>query len=98
MSSPRASRARPGAAPDWTVMERRVLVAIFLSFIVLYAYQAFFVKPVPKPQPGAAATQTAPRPAPRGTTTAAAKPAGAAAPTLPVSTAAALVSDPMEHD
>jgi len=30
-------------------MERRVLVAIFLSFLVLYAYQAFFVKPAPKP-------------------------------------------------
>jgi YidC/Oxa1 family membrane protein insertase len=29
-------------------MERRVLVAIFLSFLVLYAYQAFFVKPAPK--------------------------------------------------
>src|SRR3954466_3042695 len=30
-------------------MERRVLIAIFLSFLVLYAYQAYFVKPVPKP-------------------------------------------------
>jgi YidC/Oxa1 family membrane protein insertase len=29
-------------------MERRVLIAIFLSFIVLYAYQALVVKPVPK--------------------------------------------------
>jgi YidC/Oxa1 family membrane protein insertase len=29
-------------------MERRVLLAIFLSFLVLYAYQAFFVKPAPK--------------------------------------------------
>jgi YidC/Oxa1 family membrane protein insertase len=29
-------------------MERRVLLAIFLSFIVLYAYQALFVRPVPK--------------------------------------------------
>jgi YidC/Oxa1 family membrane protein insertase len=30
-------------------MERRVLVAIFLCFVVLYAWQAIFVKPVPKP-------------------------------------------------
>lgn len=30
-------------------MERRVLVAIFLCFLVLYAWQALFVKPVPKP-------------------------------------------------
>ena len=29
-------------------MERRVLVAIFLSFLVLYGYQAFVVKPVPE--------------------------------------------------
>jgi YidC/Oxa1 family membrane protein insertase len=29
-------------------MERRVLIAIFLSFIVLYAYQALVVKPTPK--------------------------------------------------
>lgn len=35
-------------------MEKRVLVAFFLSFLVLYAYQAFFLKPAPKP--GSAAT------------------------------------------
>jgi len=29
-------------------MERRVLIAIFLSFIVLYVYQALVVKPAPK--------------------------------------------------
>ena len=34
-------------------MERRVLFAIFLSFIVLYAYQALVLKPVPKPVVGA---------------------------------------------
>ncbi len=28
-------------------MERRVLIAVFLSFLVLYGYQAFFVPPVP---------------------------------------------------
>src|SRR4051812_29006522 len=30
-------------------MERRVLLAIFLAFLVLYTWQALFVKPVPKP-------------------------------------------------
>src|SRR5262245_9532083 len=30
-------------------MERRVLLAIFLSFLVLYAYQALFVRPAPNP-------------------------------------------------
>jgi YidC/Oxa1 family membrane protein insertase len=34
-------------------MERRVRLAIFLAFIVLYAWQALFVKPVPKPVAGA---------------------------------------------
>lgn len=35
-------------------MERRVLFAIFLCFIVLYIWQALFVKPVPKPAAGTA--------------------------------------------
>ena len=30
-------------------MERRVLLAIFLSFLVLWGYQAMLPKPVPKP-------------------------------------------------
>ena len=38
-------------------MERRVLVAIFLSFLVLVLYQSLVVKPVPKPS-GAAGTAT----------------------------------------
>src|SRR4051794_25044620 len=43
-------------------MERRVLLAIFLAFMVLYVWQAMFVKPVPKPvdksaPPAAEATQ-----------------------------------------
>jgi YidC/Oxa1 family membrane protein insertase len=75
-------------------MERRVLVAIFLSFVVLYAYQAFIVKPAPKPPQGTSGTQTATR------STAAAKAASpapaAAAPAVPA--AAALVSDSTERD
>ena len=38
-----------GAPAQSKRMERRVLVAIFLSFLVLYVYQALFVKPVPRP-------------------------------------------------
>ena len=33
-------------------MERRVLIAVVLSFLVLYAYQAMFVPPSPAPQQG----------------------------------------------
>jgi YidC/Oxa1 family membrane protein insertase len=33
-------------------MERRVLLAIFLAFLVLYVWQAVFVKPAPKPVQG----------------------------------------------
>ena len=51
-------------------MERRVLVAVFLSFLVLYAYQAFFVPQAPPAQP--ATSQAAPA-APTG-----APPSGAA--------------------
>ena len=40
-------------------MERRVLLAIFLAFLVLYAWQAVFVKPVPKAPPGSAPTSAA---------------------------------------
>ena len=30
-------------------MERRVLIALVLSFLVLYVYQTYVVKPVPRP-------------------------------------------------
>jgi YidC/Oxa1 family membrane protein insertase len=60
-------------------MERRVLIAVFLSFLVLYAYQAYFVPPQPAttsdsatasqptqvaPQSQTAAAETAPVPMP----------------------------------
>jgi YidC/Oxa1 family membrane protein insertase len=41
-------------------MERRVLLAVVLSFVVLFGYQALFVKPNPKPPVPAATTSTAP--------------------------------------
>jgi len=80
-------------------MERRVLLAIFLCFIVLYVWQALFVKPAPKrPVPGsppatttAAATPTTQEPAPPPAATA---PPAAAAPIEP----AAVVGDQSERE
>jgi YidC/Oxa1 family membrane protein insertase len=79
-------------------MERRVLLAIFLAFLVLYVWQAAFVKPVPKPVPGsppttatAAATSAAPTSAQQP-----AVPIVAAKPAAPL--APALVADSAEHD
>jgi YidC/Oxa1 family membrane protein insertase len=72
-------------------MERRVLVAIFLSFLVLYAYQAFFVKPAPKTATAtngaAGSTSSNGSTASGGTTTptAAAAPGGAAPAPTPAS-------------
>ena len=37
-------------------MERRVLIALVLSFLVLYVYQTYVVKPIPKPAPTSAQT------------------------------------------
>ena len=76
-------------------MERRVLVAIFLSFIVLYAYQAFVVKPTPKPAPGSTTTAS------KATQPAANTPTAAKAPDVPTTTAPApapLVGDSAERD
>jgi YidC/Oxa1 family membrane protein insertase len=88
-------------------MEKRVLLATFLAFIVLYAWQALVVKPVPKPAPGAAS------PAAAATTHAAATPGeqAATAAAIPASATPAsapavenkpaatmLVGDSAEHD
>src|SRR5688572_10282233 len=43
-------------------MERRVLIAVFLSFLVLYAYQAIFIPAQPPQQSPAQATQPAAQP------------------------------------
>jgi YidC/Oxa1 family membrane protein insertase len=60
-------------------MERRVLLAISLSFLVLFAYQTYFAPPaapppgastppaVPTPAAGTGSTPTAPAPSPTGT-------------------------------
>jgi len=77
-------------------MERRVLLAIFLAFLVLYVWQAMFVKPVPKPT-GAPAT-TAQEPATGGSNATAtpSAPPTAEAPAAPVP--AAVLSDATERD
>jgi YidC/Oxa1 family membrane protein insertase len=81
-------------------MERRVLLAIFLAFIVLYTWQALFVKPVPKPVPGSATT-AASSPL-TGATLAntqaelAPEASAAAKPSVPLATA--LVADTAERD
>jgi YidC/Oxa1 family membrane protein insertase len=56
-------------------MERRVLVAIFLSFIVIYAWQALVYKPAPKPAGAGSSPAQAGRGAPAGGSPAAASPA-----------------------
>src|SRR3954466_11520113 len=82
-------------------MERRVLLAIFLAFIVLYAWQALFVKPVPKGLPAQTPTSSSPAlaggAAPAGgAALPAATPAELAKPAAPL--AAALVSDTAERE
>ena len=74
-------------------MEKRVLLAIFLSFLVLYVYQSLVVKPTPKPV--AAKTTTTTTAAPLAT-----QPAAAAAPQPAENptTATPLVGDTREQD
>ena len=67
-------------------MEKRVLLAVVLSFVVLYGYQAMF--PPPKPQPKTAATNPA----------AANQPAEPVAAAPEATTPAAVVADAEEHD
>src|SRR5882672_1990651 len=82
-------------------MERRVLLAIFLAFIVLYTWQALFVKPVPKPASEsapatAASSPTAVSPVGASGAAEAAVAAVAAKPSAPL--AEALVADTAERD
>ena len=67
-------------------MERRVLVAVFLSFLVLYAYQAFLVPPPPAPPAEtpeqAAAPAAGPSSAPQSAPAAAPAGEGVAAPVV----------------
>ena len=85
-------------------MERRVLFAIFLCFLVLYFWQALVVKPVPKPAAGTARTTTAGgaqgagAAAPSPSSPAGPLPTPEAPPPVPVSGATPLVADTAEHD
>jgi YidC/Oxa1 family membrane protein insertase len=80
-------------------MEKRVLLAISLSFVVLFVYQTLFVKPAPKP---AQRPATAPATTPAGEAATPAAPAvrsgEAAAPVAAVPAVAALVADTAERD
>src|SRR4051812_35216640 len=89
-------------------MERRVLLAIFLAFLVLYVWQTAIIKPAVKPPQGGNAPATAVTPS--GNTSGAAvtppgaTPANAARETSPTqsaptaSAAAPLVTDAAERD
>src|SRR3954462_2653293 len=90
-------------------MERRVLLALFLAFLVLYVWQTVVVKPPVKPPqdgnaPAAAVTPSGSTPPGAAATPGGATPAnaaGEAAATPPVPTApaaAALVTDAAERD
>jgi YidC/Oxa1 family membrane protein insertase len=81
-------------------MERRVLIAVILSFLVLYAYQALFVPPAPPAgqqatpsgptQPAASQSQAGSEPAERASEPAPAAPAAAPQPE-------AVTSEPAER-
>jgi YidC/Oxa1 family membrane protein insertase len=80
-------------------MERRVLFAIFLSFLVLYVYQALVVKPVPKrPESAQSAPTPAPAAAPNPSSSSPAPEAVSAQPRRPVPGATPVVSSATERD
>jgi YidC/Oxa1 family membrane protein insertase len=76
-------------------MEKRVLLAVILSFIVLYGYQALFPPPRPEPPVQRAPQPVTPPPAVAPGGTAPAPNVEAAAPTAP---AAPLVADSSERE
>ncbi len=79
-------------------MEKRVLLAIFLSFLVLYVYQAMVVKPAPKPAPATAASTAGPgSKAPSAPTTPSA-PTLSLAPAAAATDATPLTGDARERD
>src|SRR5439155_13469740 len=82
-------------------MERRVLLAIFLSFLVLYIYQALVVKPVSKPPNAPATSATSPPEADRVSASPSSPPAtppGEKPPSPPTPSAQPLVADASERD
>jgi YidC/Oxa1 family membrane protein insertase len=88
-------------------MERRVLIAVFLSFLVLYGYQALFVPPTPGPeQTPATAPSAAQNGAPPAVTAQPAQPtqpgapanAPSAAAVATPAAAATVVGEPAERE
>ena len=63
-------------------MERRVLLAVALSFLVLFGYQALVVKPTQKPRPSTPAAATPSASAPVEAPAAAAAPEAAPGPAI----------------
>jgi YidC/Oxa1 family membrane protein insertase len=85
-------------------MERRVLLAIFLAFLVIYVWQGLFVKPAPKPAPVAGTPPVSGPPSTSPATGAGAgsgatpAPAAPATPPAVAEAAAPLVADTAERD
>ena len=82
-------------------MERRVLLAIFLAFLVLYVWQAVFVKPVPKPPAGSAPTaagSTAPGTSSGTPEAAPTAPPSRTAEAVPVTSAATILGESSERE
>jgi YidC/Oxa1 family membrane protein insertase len=79
-------------------MERRVLLAIFLSFLVLYVYQALVVKPVPKPPIVPAAETATEQPPTPATAESPESSTAATPPSHAVPTAQPLVAETAERD
>ncbi|HVH26947.1 MAG TPA: membrane protein insertase YidC [Vicinamibacterales bacterium] len=77
-------------------MERRVLFAVFLCFLVLYLWQALVVKPVPAPTQGVAPKTAPAAVAPPATTEAESSPPETQEPPSPSATA--LVAESTERD
>ncbi len=77
-------------------MEKRVLLAIFLSFLVLYIYQSYIVKPnapVARPKPAETGQAAAQKPTPQP---AAPAPGAEQAPSAPP--AATVIGEQSERD
>jgi YidC/Oxa1 family membrane protein insertase len=84
-------------------MERRVFIAIVLSFLVLYFYQTYVAPPPPSPKPAASSSApAAPAAAPLSNNNAPSAPASTPQPTAAVPTGPpepkAVVSDTAEHE
>jgi YidC/Oxa1 family membrane protein insertase len=79
-------------------MERRVLLATVLAFLVLYAYNTYFAPPPPAPEQKAASAPAAPAAAPTAKPESAPSAAPAAAPTPAAPAPQALVSDARERE